>query len=738
MLKNRMLLLILPFLFVIAMVISPIDIVCICGAIDVADGTLSDWADAPLQLIDPIDEPSLSMTDLTFVAFDFDETWLYVRWDIYNDSTNPEVLYDMGINLSGNPVGTDDDWDIFVSAQVETISGIPTLTNISIRKMGSPQDIHIWNASDDGNMAEDGTLYLDPAPGAPPGNLSVEARFPLAYLGIVTAVILGQFRSHSSGSVNSAVKDTVPDSGYIALTVDNNPPEFGDPTATPNPQENGGQVNISVDVFDEIDVDTVWVNIELPGGGLINISMQRGSGDRWYLEDIFDDLGVYTYTICANDTCNNWNGTQPKTFLIRDTDGPVLDNLNVLPNPGENGEYVTISLDVEDDIEVDTVWINITYPNGTSINVTMDRGTQNQWYYSRPYIDLGPYTYTIWANDTQDNWNTLGPETFTIQDTDPPEILIPTALPDPQEMGGRVNISVDVVDDIDVEGVFIVIRYPNGTRINVSMKQGAGDEWYFDVPYNDPGNYAYEIHAKDTGNIWNNTDPFSFTIQDRNRPHVGDPKATPDPQDAGKNVNISVDVIDDGEIDEVRILITFPDGSTINASMMKGDDNSWYYNDTFDDTGNYTYTIWAVDGGGNWADTDPETFSIQPTTTPSTPSIPFVPPKDLYMSLLLIFWPLLLMLFTIVLERRYGFANRFKKDFEPVVSGMIKNSKGRFVNTERALDNTRGLITLSQRTGIPVEEYLMGTLTAETPPQIQDHSINRVSENIKEIKRHFK
>lgn len=166
------------------------------GAIIVDDGTLFDWVNARLTLIDDIGDvpPGNDMTDLTIVAFDYDDTWLYVRWDIYDNlSYSPGILYDMGINLTG----TGSTWDLFVSAEIDLIGGFPEIINISIR---DADNNHIWNASDDGNMTEDGALYLDPTPGLSPGNLSVEARFPLAYIGITTGIIFGQFRSHSSPS----------------------------------------------------------------------------------------------------------------------------------------------------------------------------------------------------------------------------------------------------------------------------------------------------------------------------------------------------------------------------------------------------------------------------------------------------------------------------------------------------------------------------------------------------------
>ena len=155
---NRITVVTLLIFLLIGLLLYPIMIVRISTAIDVSDGTLSDWINARVQLTDPLGDSPIDMTDLVFVAFDFDDTWLYVRWDIDNDGTKPAVLYDMGINITAS--GTT--WDIYVAAQIERIGGVPTLTNISIR---DASDTHIWNASDDGNMTEDGTLYFDPPPG---------------------------------------------------------------------------------------------------------------------------------------------------------------------------------------------------------------------------------------------------------------------------------------------------------------------------------------------------------------------------------------------------------------------------------------------------------------------------------------------------------------------------------------------------------------------------------------------
>ncbi|UCE36147.1 MAG: hypothetical protein JSW00_11410 [Thermoplasmata archaeon] len=918
--KIRVLALVLPVLFIIGGLFQSINLIGVSSAIDVDDGTLTDWEYAFLQLYDNRDEPSLSMTDLTFVAFDYDDTWLYVRWDIFNDSTNPEVLYDMGINLTG----TGTTWDIFVSAHIETI-GVPTLTNISIRIIEQNKDVYLWNGTDDGNMDEDGTLYLDPAPGIPPGNHSVEARFPLSILGITTGVIFGQFRSHASGSVRSNTKDTVPDDDedYIILIIDYTPPELSNLNDNPDPQENGGPVNITVDVWDDIGVKSVWINITYPNGSWTNETMKNTTGNGWYFEEIFDDLGLYYYTIWANDT-RYWNSTGPGNFTIQDTDGPFFDNLMDTPDPQENGDFVNITVDITDDIvDVDSVRINVTY-NGFSTNQSMLKGPGNQWYYNKRYDDLGTYSYTIWANDTLDNWNYTGPETFAIQDMDGPffanvldtpdqqevggsvnisvdvwddiamglvwvnitfpdssyinetmtkgigdnwyynitydvplsysytiwandsfsnwnstgpgtftildiefpefwvvtetpdpqenggfvnitadivdnieineawvnitfpdgswindtmtkgtgyqwfynttydnlgdysykiwakdagnnwnssitetfkihdkdlpEIADPVETPDPQENDGQVNITVEVTDDVDVEEVWINITYPDGTWINESMDQGSDDEWYFVTQYPDLGDYEYTIWAKDVSSNWNSTGSYDFAIIDTDNPVIEDPVTTPDPQEEGGDTNITVDVTDDVGIDEVWINITFPDGTWINVTMTQGSDDEWYLNRTFDDEGDYTYTIWAVDESGNWNKRGPETFKIVPPEPPEEP-----PEKEyelLHMVLIFMFWPLFLIIFTILLVRRYGSGNRFKRDMAPVIATLAEYSIAHPEYQILDFKNLESIKSLSKGTGIPQEEFIIALLeSGETPffgeveADLTDHDI---------------
>ncbi len=69
MLKNRGMTIVLSFLFMVFIVFGPVEMSRISVAIDVTDGTLEDWDDAPVQLYDDQGETSISQTDLAYGPF---------------------------------------------------------------------------------------------------------------------------------------------------------------------------------------------------------------------------------------------------------------------------------------------------------------------------------------------------------------------------------------------------------------------------------------------------------------------------------------------------------------------------------------------------------------------------------------------------------------------------------------------------------------------------------------------
>jgi len=74
--------------------------------------------------------------------------------------------------------------------------------------------------------------------------------------------------------------------------------------------------------------------------------------------------------------------------------------------------------------------------------------------------------------------------------------------------------------------------------------------------------------------------------------------------------NISCTVVDGGVgVDEVLLVLAYPDTSTAEIPMNKSGD-IYYYNMTLTEAGYYTYYIWAGDTFNNNAMSASETFAL--------------------------------------------------------------------------------------------------------------------------------
>lgn len=409
------------------------------------------------------------------------------------------------------------------------------------------------------------------------------------------------------------------------LIQDTTSPVISNVLDAPDPQLPGGAVNITCDVTDNMAVYGVWVNITLPGGGFTNVSMSKGAGDEWFMDSMYIPFGIYDYVIWANDTEDNWATSSGHSFLIDDSNAPVISNVLDGPDPQIPGGSVNISCDVTDDVGVFGVWVNITLPSGGYNNISLNKGAADEWFINSSYITLGIYNYVIWANDTNNNWISSAGYQFTIGDSILPIISNVLDIPDPQEVNGAVNISCDVTDNVGVYGVWVNITLPSGGYNNISLNKGIGNAWFFESSYIVLGLYDYVIWANDTSNNWVSSAGHSFAIQDTTLPEISNVLDVPDPQEVGSLINISCDVVDNMGVFGVWINITIPGGGFTNVSMTKGVGSQWFLDSVFLPLGVYTYVIFANDTSDNWNSSSGYTFTIQDTTQPAISNVIDVP-----------------------------------------------------------------------------------------------------------------
>jgi predicted GH43/DUF377 family glycosyl hydrolase len=301
----------------------------------------------------------------------------------------------------------------------------------------------------------------------------------------------------------TADRDATPILSHVNINytlADTNPPTITDLLEDPNPQEVFGSVNITAKITDDTAVDEVWINIS--GEGNFSMFFDSISG-LYYYEASYSTLAIFSYTIWANDTLDKW-ASASSSFVIHDTTPPAIANMLENPDPQEVYGSVNISANVTDNYALDEVWINISGHGNFSMIFDLISGL---YYYEDSYSNLGVQSFTIWSNDTSDNWASAS-SAFAIQDSTSPVISNLVEDPDPQYINDDIGISATIIDNLDIDEVWINIEEFG----NFSMTPVSGtDEYFYDRSFQNPGTYTYTIWAKDNSDNWNSASS-SFTI----------------------------------------------------------------------------------------------------------------------------------------------------------------------------------------------------------------------------------
>jgi hypothetical protein len=183
------------------------------------------------------------------------------------------------------------------------------------------------------------------------------------------------------------------------------------------------------------------------------------------------------------------------SFTVSDSTGPSLSILNeVSGDPTELGTDVEIQITVTDLSLIDSVWINFA---GT--DYAMNHLGSGVYNYSTTY-PVGTYAYTIYANDTYGNQDSLAGPNIEVSDTIAPTLYnLVEVSGDTVEFNGTVYIRVNVTDLSTIDNVWINF---NGTIYNMTYL--SGDMYYYSESHV-VGNISYSIYANDTyGNVRTN------------------------------------------------------------------------------------------------------------------------------------------------------------------------------------------------------------------------------------------
>ena len=139
------------------------------------------------------------------------------------------------------------------------------------------------------------------------------------------------------------------------------------------------------------------------------------------------------------------------TISANDSTIPVFVSTIARPAAVINGSDVTINANVEDNIQVDSVWANITLPDNSSHFVSAG---SLPYVYTTNVSQIGTHTVTFYANDSSGN-NATATKTFQV--AEPVNMSMNVTV--------EVGITVNVTSDVDL------IVYTRGTSDEITTRE---------------------------------------------------------------------------------------------------------------------------------------------------------------------------------------------------------------------------------------------------------------------------
>jgi predicted GH43/DUF377 family glycosyl hydrolase len=417
------------------------------------------------------------------------------------------------------------------------------------------------------------------------------------------------------------------------LWSSNNIPTF---TWTFNDAEGDSQTGFTV----QIDDNSSFTSVDNTSGNIT-------SGNSWWTPSLPIPEGIWYWRVRTRESIGLWSTYSIYWILKIDTTSPTITDLAENPDPQEVHGKVNITANITDNYSLDEVWINISGEG--NFTMTFDPGS-NLYFHNVSYSTLNTYSYTIWANDDSDNWNSAS-SSFVIHDTTPPEINNVLENPNPQEVHGNVNITANITDNYALDEVWIDISGEGNFTMTFDPNSGL---YFYEASYSTLNAYSYMIWANDTSDNWASASS-SFVIHDTTPPEIKNLEEDPDPQYINKNVRKSANITDNLKLDEVWINIE----GIGNFSMSYDSSTSkYYYEGSYQNAGLYTYTIWANDTSGNW-NSESSSFTILKSSDEK-------PVQDWWWIILIIVIIILIIIILFLLFRR-----RKKKEEEEPTSPQL-------------------------------------------------------------------
>jgi len=248
--------------------------------------------------------------------------------------------------------------------------------------------------------------------------------------------------------------------------ADISPPTFGEDESHIS-AKTGDDFVFSISISENFALSKVWLEYSYEDIAE-NISLIQSSGKVTHKIKIpLDAKGSIKYIFGAMDTSNNIRKTTMRSLPIIDNDEPTVEDHS--PDSGTTGDPYTFYLNILDNIELQSVYLEYNIGNDPAKSVKMTSISDTYIHEMiMPTKANKNLFYTISAYDSSGNLFKTASREVVIIDNDPPTLKVP------KERGitktrGSTQFEVNVTDNTGEDHVYIEYWYPNGERIIIEM-----------------------------------------------------------------------------------------------------------------------------------------------------------------------------------------------------------------------------------------------------------------------------
>lgn len=370
-----------------------------------------------------------------------------------------------------------------------------------------------------------------------------------------------------------------------------------------------------MNVSDNIGVIGVFVEYWFGTGPHSNVTMLETSGTYSHSITIpSDSLDLLHYIFHAVDDAGNWAETDQRNVSILDIDNPIFGE-DLTSDTGSTGDTFLFEVEVEDNIEIEGVWVSYWFGTGDAQDFPLIYGSGT--YSVQVMIPsnlIDDMHYFFYADDTSENTNETDVKDVSILDNDR-AVFGSDSSDSSATTGDEFRFEIEVADNIEVDEVTVEYWFGTGPHQNVTIEEDDQYSLTIMIPSNSLDQLHYIFHSVDTSGNWNQTIQVNIDVLDNDLPVFlvdgSDINGT-----TGDEYSFDIEIIDNIGIDEAYVEYWFGDGDHQNGSLAM--DGTYKFKITIptDSILPLHYIFHVLDTSGTWNITDEVEIQIYDNDLP--------------------------------------------------------------------------------------------------------------------------